>query len=585
MEPRRYARTAALLSVAGGGLLVILHFVSLFFDLPAGAANLSPFDVSIFEIEKLEARSLAAVARDPEWIRVGIWILFGAGVWAVLRAFPRLRAGVSRAWDGLLGAPEGPFVFGVVAGQLALSVGVSCVVFSAMPHVQDEIGQFFQARIFAAGALFATPFRYPDFFSFYAVIQTDKWYSQHPPGLPLLLAPFLRAGVPWLLNPLLGSACTLLVFRLGKSLFGGRVGRLAALLMLFSPFHAFMSGSFMNHTPTLFFLLVSTILLVEGTPGGARGGIAGFSLGLAILTRPLVGLALGSCLGAVGLWRARDGRGRALLAMAIAVGLVAPIGFFLWYNAHTNGGPLTLGYSVADPAFHRLGFANAPVPYSPGRAWIKTAQLIRGLDAQLFAWPLPSLLPVWLFFMLGRARRRELLVLAAALVAPFAYFFYWFQDMCLGPRFAYESSAFFVILVARSIEGWREDPPGPRGSQPWMPMLVLVVTAWSLAAAWPPLVRGYATSYWGTDRTLTQRVEEARLARAVVIVGEEGCPWYYGAGFWANEPDLGGDVVYARDLGVEATRVLSALLPGRAVFRYDCRLGLLTPWEEPVRAP
>jgi len=560
-------------SLVGGTFLLFLHFFPALFDLPAAAANLSPFDVSVFGVQAVKLRSVRDLAADPEWVRLGGSIALAVAIWGLVRTVPGLSSILERGWSTLRRVPERRFLLGVALAQLTLLATISIAVFDRMPHVQDEIGQYFQGRIFASGKLYAQPPAQPELFSFYSVIQTDKWYSQHPPGFPLLLAPLLLAGIPWLLNPILGAGCTVLTFQLGKTLWGEGAGRGAALLLLVSPFHAFMGASFMNHTATLFFLLLFAVLLV-GALGTGRGAAAGVSLGIAILTRPLVSLGIGVLFGAVAVFRADAGR-RARLAAGVVAGLALPVGFFLWYNALTNGGPLTLGYTVADPELHRLGFASAPVPYSPLRALIKTGQLVRGLDLYLFAWPLPSLFLVWILFLRGTAGRREMLLLAAALLVPFAYFGYWFQDMCLGPRFAYESIPFWALLSERAFVTSRAGLPSSPGRRPFLASLVVASVLWGLLFQWPILARGYSASYWGVNRELTRVVERVRLGEAVVLVEEESCPWYYGAGFWANSPDLSGDVIYARDLGPDATERLSTSFPGRALYRYDCGSGTL----------
>jgi hypothetical protein len=569
----RTAATLRLASVLAGLFLIGLQLLPEFFALPAAAANLDPFDVRVFVVKVLEPRPLRSLLTgiDGPGLLLSLGILLA--IYAVARTTTRPAASLGSLWRRLVEMPERRFVGGIAAAQFLLSSLLAFLVFDAMPHVQDEIGQFFQARIFASGRLYARPFAYPDFFSFYSVIQTDKWYSHHPPGFPLLLAPFLRLGVPALLDPLLGAGCTVLVHRLGNQLYGRRTGRLAALLLLLSPFHAFMSASFMNHTLTLFLLLVVATIAVDRRASALRVGLAGAALGGALMTRPLVSVVVGSALVLVGLSRRRAWGERLGLLVALSAGVLAPLAFFLWSNFELNGSPFLLSYAAADAAYVRLGFEHALVPYTPVTALVKTAQLFRGLSRHLFAWPVSSLLLVWVFLVTARARRRDLLLLAVGLTAPFAYFFYWFQDMCMGPRFAYESIPVWVLLTARAVTAAR---PASRGvSRPLLAGVVVLASVWSLTQAWPDLVRGYGASYWGVDRRLTRTAEAMGLAGAIVLVNEEACPWYYGSGFWANSPTLDGDVVYARDLGATAARRLLEGFPGRDLYLYDCAAGRL----------
>jgi len=228
------------------GLLLFTQLFNSAFDLPPEARNLSPFDPAIFATGEIEAVDLGSLHRDPDLRRLGIWIALILGVHALAHWIRPLRRIGEKVWKGFLRIPHKPYVLSLVAAQFLLAAGLSHFAFERMPHVQDAIGQLFQARIFADGQLWAQPFRLSGPFSFYTVIEGDRWFSQHPPGLPLLLVPFIHAGAAWLLNPLLGAGCSFLTYRLARMLFGDPTSRLALLLCLASPFHAFMSASFLS---------------------------------------------------------------------------------------------------------------------------------------------------------------------------------------------------------------------------------------------------------------------------------------------------------------------------------------------------
>jgi hypothetical protein len=81
---------------------------------------------------------------------------------------------------------------------------------------------------------------------------------------------------------------------------------------------------------------------------------------------------------------------------------------------------------------------------------------VRRLHLYLYEWPIPALLPLAIWAVFGRQRRRRDVILAAGLLAaPAMYFFYWHSGYFLGPRFYYAIAPWLVIGTARAwIWGW-----------------------------------------------------------------------------------------------------------------------------------
>ena len=129
----------------------------------------------------------------------------------------------------------------------------SYFLFEHIPHVADSVDQLFHAKIFLLGRLTVPSPEPRELFNFVLMINNGRWYSQYPPGQPLLLSLGHIFHAPWIINPLLGSLCIVLLYFIGKEIYCERIGRLAALLGALSPFLVFMSSEYMNHTPTLFF--------------------------------------------------------------------------------------------------------------------------------------------------------------------------------------------------------------------------------------------------------------------------------------------------------------------------------------------
>jgi 4-amino-4-deoxy-L-arabinose transferase-like glycosyltransferase len=389
------------------------------------------------------------------------WLLWTVAILAVALALDfAWRDGLERhlvRWrEKLLGLPGHGYALACAAALLAAAALLSSVLFARNPHNVDSIAQLFQARIFLGGSLTAPAPEYPEFFgATHLLIQEGRWFSQYPPGHPVLLGLGLLAGLPWLVNPLFAAATLVLVFAAARRLLGEGGARLAAALYLVSPFALFMSASYMNHVTSGFFLALALYTAVR-TEGDARGRVwllaTGAALALAATIRPLEAAAWAAVLGVWILLR-RGWRSAAVVGAACLVGL-APL---LLYNSLTTGHPLRFGYSLLWGAGHGLGFHTDPwgEPFTPIVSFANTALDFQRLNVLLYLWPFPSLIFVFvaLVYAVRADRSRGAIALLGALLfaAPLAYFFYWHRDNYLGPRFVFASLVPAVILTAAGI--------------------------------------------------------------------------------------------------------------------------------------
>jgi hypothetical protein len=118
-------------------------------------------------------------------------------------------------------------------------------IFRAYPLTMDEYTVVFQSEIFAAGRL--TGQFPPDLLDWLIpkgvqgkflkpASLTGEVAAVYWPGFSLLLTPFTLLGVPWLLNPLIGGATVLVMYRIGFALFGTKESAgYVALLTVASP--------------------------------------------------------------------------------------------------------------------------------------------------------------------------------------------------------------------------------------------------------------------------------------------------------------------------------------------------------------
>ena len=206
-----------------------------------------------------------------------------------------------------------------------------------MPHVPDEVAYLFQAKYLASGRLFLPP--PPDAIAFELphTLITDKWFSIFPPGWPAVLALGVMAGVPWLVNPLLGALAVLLLHRVAAAHYSTNTADLAAGLLAASPMFLLMSAGLMSH-PLALVLALAAIGGVRWGVEAGRSGIAilgGAALGGLVLTRPFEGALVAAVLGLRGVVTAgRKSRWRLALFAGVAIAVAAAL---LPYNRALTG--------------------------------------------------------------------------------------------------------------------------------------------------------------------------------------------------------------------------------------------------------
>jgi hypothetical protein len=490
---------------------------------------------------------------------------------------------------------------------LVLTNLISWFVFRHTPHVQDSVGQVFQGRIFASGRV-TLPVRFDDFFTSYLQIINDgsRVYSQYPFGHSLLLALGTLMHAEWLVNPLLGSAEVVVLYFLGKELYDERTGRITALLGLSSPFLLFMSSEYMNHASGLLFLSLfllfffRTIRPMRGpesslipcpsshTPSLSLADplLSGLSLAMALNIRPLSAAAVslpiaGYCIYLLVKSRWRTLPAFALLLLAVLFGL----GAYGLYNYLTTGNPLVPGYEAYGMlqygharwglGFGARGFEELGA-FTPLRGLVQTGNNLNGLNLYLFQSPIPGLFLVVLLFLTLTRNPTDWVLLASFAMLPILYFFYWFQDLCFGPRFLYEGLAPVLLLSARGLvefprfAGRAAGADAEKGTRNALAVAVGLSLVAIASIGFPRLLKYYGDEYWGMDDKLHARVVDRNVSNAIVFVG--GVPsdhWdYYGAGFLHNRLDFEGPVIYVRNQGV-ADYLLMRQFPDRAYYYAD----------------
>jgi len=342
-------------------------------------------------------------------------------------------------------------------------------VFNGRPLLVDEVAQLFQARIFASGRIAGALDPVPELFSALHLVERDgRVFSQFPPGGPAVLAVGVLLGAAWIAVPLCGALAVWCFSAFARGVEAERPGvsLLASMLFAFAPYMVFMSGSQMNHVPTLFGVCAAMLALERATAAGPasmrrrslHAVACGLALGFAATIRPVDAVAFTL---PVALWLAaravRDRREISPL-LASGVGIAIPVSLMLWFNAQTTGAPLLFGYEALWGKGHELGFHAAPwgVAHTPARGVELVNLYFLRLQTYLFETPIPSLVAAIVAMLLVPSLRRlDGLLLGSSALLVVLYFAYWHDGFYLGPRFVVCLLPVLALWSARLFPEWR----------------------------------------------------------------------------------------------------------------------------------
>lgn len=507
----------------------------------------------------------------------------------LLSLAPAVRSHKLRRVVGWAARPHAFDLLAVLAAGtgLVLAALIASSLLGRIPHIQDDMAFLFQAKILALGRLWApAPSLLQVFNDEHLLVYHGHWFSKFLPGWPLLLAAGVVLGAPWLVNPALAAAVLLLLYLIGREVYGSPTALLATLLTLSSPFFLEMAGSFMAHTAALFYLSLFAYLLLRwsrrtselagATFGPRQGGwwlliLSGLSLGMALITHPTEGAAFALPFAAL-LWRRPAG-------LWVIPAIACPVVLLLLYNRALTGN-LRLELYTLYWRYDRLGFGPhvSRHGFTVAQGLWNTSIRLEMLQAHLFGWPfyLALALPA-VPFVLGRANRWDVIFALSALLVVGVYALYWWPGITYGPRYYYVAIPWFSLLAARGLAElahWPirlpyRLPPNRLAALPAPLLLAVTLVLYDLTFYMPaqlPLLRNYE----GINPAPLNAVRRANIHYALIfVIARPPHLWAsYGDVFSGNSPLLHGDIVYARDQPWTNAKLIH-LYPGRNYYRLD----------------
>lgn len=467
------------------------------------------------------------------------------------------------------------------AAAFILSTAVTWGVYGSMPHIEDEIANVFQAKVFASGNLTArVPDVQPSAFYLPFVINRNGWlFSKYPPGYSLLLTPAAWLNQWWLLNAVAAALIVLGVYALGRDLFDAPTGLLAATLGVLSPMFILLSGALVSHLVTMALLTFFTWGFVRARRADRRyplrfAALAGLTLGWAFITRPWTTAAIGLPFAVQALSDlVRRGRTvwRAYSLMLIAFGgvaLILPV-----YNQAVTGAPFTNTYALWW-AMDRLGFGPG-IGVTPGGHTLITALINFRIDFPQFGplmlgWPAIIGIPLaWLPLLAGLLwpplSKRAWALLLPVILLIVAHLFYWARGSSFyGPRYYAEALPFVWILAAHGLLKVCAHTWVRRMVYVALPLLI----AWNIVYTIEPrFIHGFAD--YRAERRAVNTVAQAQLHHALVFVNAQTWQDYARLG-WLNAPQIDqNEVIFAYDFGPLGNSYLLNAYPDRAVYYFD----------------
>lgn len=470
-------------------------------------------------------------------------------------------------------------------------------VYHRLPRLEDELAGWYQARVFAAGQLYAASPAEPLAFGVPFVVDRDgRRFSKYPPGISLLLAAGIWLGDPWVVGPLMGALTIALVYRLGRELFSARVGLLAAALGVTSPFYLMLTASMMPHSASLLFATLFGLgvwklrtadcrLQIAGRTANMMAVGAGAALGLVFLIRPFTAVCVSIPFIIAAIDRYRKTRNyqlpitdlKSLIPAFVLTAALLPL-----YNYALTGELRLTLYSLWWP-WDRLGFGLdvGPKGFTPLQSLITNGKNVWALTYDLHGALYLSLLFVALALILPPRTRFDTFLILIPLALLAGHAFYFGGSRLYGPRYYYEALPALLILSARGIQKSAAHTARlmPRLGHWPITAIVVLFLVFDLAFFLPFRLRLLAGLYDGALNWESERsVERAGLHGAIIFLFADDWP-ETAAGVMQNDPALTNDVIYARYLGPDSYRRARAAHSDRAAYFF--RDGELTPASDP----
>ena len=438
------------------------------------------------------------------------------------------------------------------------------------PISGDDYSYLYQAKLFAAGKLWAEDPLYDPALPFYDCVETyclrddqGRRFSKYPPGWPALLAVGVKLQVPWLVNPLFGALLVFLMLNYTERQMAKELVRITCLSLMLCFFLCYYAASFRPHIATALFLFAAFLLYdsAQRRPNPPKLWLvgAGALLGYSTMLRYIDWAPLAAWIGVSLLCRKKL---TDLILFGIGFGLLASGN--LIYDALLSGDPFQL-----PAALHRSGATNDRLMIS-WNGFVVT--IVRLVNVVWIFPPVLLLVPFWRYY---QASSKAKMYAALFLMSVVIYFFYPASVGGPGPRYFLAYFPFLVLAVT-DVCGWLSRGSTPLARNMWdFAVISLIICNLVFAAK-----EGY-TMYWRRD---LQRTAALIAAGKNIFLLKTGTYKTVVGDLTRNPPALSSaDNLYFAWCTKPERDALLSRFPGYNVFVYEYP-GHLTEYSENLRA-
>lgn len=547
------------------------------FVLNAGGRVLA-VDALVSPLSQMAANALDLLLRGVVAGCILVLVFASVRPFLSLRRDHPLRASFRRAWSGAKRHWPALVAGGLALVALAIRLWVSRRVLEGLAHTPDEVAYILQSKWIVSNKVYQLAPQIQEYLSVpFTYFRDGKWFSMYPIGWPLLLAIGQLVGLSWIVSPICGAVYVLLLFLIGKELYGELVGLAAALLGALSPIAILMSSSYLSHAPTALMIALFLWLYLVGRRRNSAwvSGLSGASLGFAFAIRPVTTLAVAIPFAFVLLWEFSRDKERSEMPRRFGAFLVGGL---------SGSAPVFISnYLITGHAFSFAYGYGANVSFSPqnlpaGLMYLDAtaASVLPSVFGwgwgTVSGWPILSLTLAFACvpFLLGRARRFDLLLVAFLVTLPMSFLLWGYHGLHgYGPRFYFEaflgiyllaSQGFFLLAGVETTAAPVRFRRGKAVAGAAIGLLALLTLSTVLTLR--PRMQLYV-GYNSVDGSLERAIAREGVKRALILFPNDAWfPW--GAASNLLKADLHADIAFA--LSRPDNSKLLAFYPDRPVY-------------------